>query len=328
MTSDVAARLREVLVAQRGVITRPQVLGAGLTDQAIKARLQSGRWQRLHKGVYATFSGEPPRPALLWGAVLRAGGDAVLSHQTAAELYGLLEAPAPRIHVTVPSGSRVSRPHGVAVHYSGRLEQARHPALTPPRTRIADTVLDLAETLPNIDDAIALVLRAAASRRTTAERIGSAMAQRRRMRWRRDLAAALDLGGGGVHSLLEFRYVNRVERPHGLPEGRRQRAVQRDRQRQYRDVEYENYALLVELDGGAAHPDWSRWTDIRRDNASAAAGQLTLRYGWADVTERPCRTAREVADVLRQRGWEGTVRRCGAACLIRGSAPGHGRLGA
>jgi hypothetical protein len=214
------------------------------------------------------------------------------------------------------------------MHYSSRLEQSRHPALTPPRTRIEDTVLDLAETLPSLDDAIALVLRAAASRRTTVERISAAMARRRRMRWRRGLTAVLALGREGVQSLLEFRYVNRVERPHGLPGGRRQHAVRRDSRRQYQDVEYEDYALVVELDGRDAHPGWSRWADIRRDNANAATGQVTLRYAWADVTERPCRTAREVADALRQRGWEGTVRRCGAACLIPGSISGHGRLGA
>jgi very-short-patch-repair endonuclease len=154
------------------------------------------------------------------------------------------------------------------------------------------------------------------------------MARRRRMRWRRGLTAALTLGRQGVQSLLEFRYVNRVERPHGLPEGRRQHAVRRGSQRHYQDVEYKDYALVVELDGRDAHPDWSRWADIRRDNANAAAGQVTLRYAWADVTERPCRTAHEVAGALRQRGWEGSVRRCGAACLIPGSISGHGRLGA
>jgi hypothetical protein len=319
---------RELLALQRGVITRAQATAAGLTEKAIAVRVGTGRWQRLHAGVYATFSGEPARPALFWAAVLRSGPGSALSHETAAELYGLLDSPSPSIHVTVPSGSQIARPRGVMVHYSVRLEQSRHPALTPPRTRIEDTVLDLAETLPSLDDAVALVLRAAASRRTTVERISAAMARRRRMRWRRGLTAALALGREGVHSLLEFRYVNRVERPHGLPAGRRQRLVQRDRSRQYQDVQYEGYGLVVELDGRDTHPDWSRRADVRRDNANVAAGEVTLRYAWADVTERPCRTAREVADALRRRGWEGAVRRCGAACLIQGSPSGHGRLGA
>ncbi len=85
-------------------------------------------------------------------------------------------------------------------------------------------------------------------------------------------------------------------------------------QRQYQDVTYQAYGVVVELDGRVAHPVELRWRDIRRDNGSAAAGQVTLRYGWADVTQRPCRVAAEVGAVLSGRGWAGRLRRCGRAC--------------
>jgi hypothetical protein len=61
-----------------------------------------GRWRRLHFGVYASLTGEPPREAALWAAVLRAGPWSILSHETAAELDGLLDKPSKMIHVTVP----------------------------------------------------------------------------------------------------------------------------------------------------------------------------------------------------------------------------------
>jgi hypothetical protein len=315
MRDDVLSDARELLRCQHGVLARAQALDAGLTDRAIAVRLRNGRWQRLHTGVYATFSGEPPRNALLWAAVLRAGREAALSHQTAAELYGLLTVPAPVIHVTVPSGSSVARPHGVVVHYSGRLGQSRHPVLTPPRTRIEDTVLDLIEVSPSLDEAISLVLRASASRRTTPERILTALAHRAKMPRRTALLQALGAAKDGAQSLLEFRYIARVERPHGLPAGRRQHRVRRGGQNQYQDVSYDEYSLVVELDGREAHPEWFRWADIRRDNASAATGCITLRYGWGDVTEHPCQTAVEIAATLWEQGWDGALRRCGSRCL-------------
>jgi very-short-patch-repair endonuclease len=74
--------------------------------------------------------------------------------------------------------------------------------------------------------------------------------------------------------------------------------------------------VAVELDGQASHPDERRWLDTRRDNAAIADGIVTLRYGWADVTERPCETARQIATVLSSRGWRGTLRRCGPDCRI------------
>jgi Transcriptional regulator, AbiEi antitoxin len=317
MEDDVLDGARELLRRQHGVLTRTQALDAGLTGKAIAVRLRSGRWQRLQTGVYATFSGEPPRYAQLWAAVLRAGCGAALSHQTAAELYDLVAVPAPVIHVTVPGGRRINRPVGIVVHHSGRLDQSRHPVLTPPRIRIEDTVLDLIEISPSLDEAVSLILRAGASRRTTPDRILVALERRAKMPHRAGLVQALDASSDGAHSLLEFRYVNRVERPHGLPAGHRQNPVRRGGRTRYRDVSYEDYALVVELDGRAAHPEWFRWADIRRDNATAAAGQVTLRYGWDDVTERPCQTAVEVAAALRKHGWDGALRRCGSACLVQ-----------
>jgi putative AbiEi antitoxin of type IV toxin-antitoxin system len=314
MADPFLERQRELLGLQRGVITRRQALAAGLTEKAIVVRLKSERWQRLQPGVYATFSGEPPRAAMLWAAVLRAGPGAVLSHHTAAELYGLLDAPVPLIHLTVPNGSKVRRPAGTVVHYSRRLDQARHPALAPARTRVEDSVLDLAGDAASLDEAVSLLLRAVGRRRTTVPLILAALAQRQRMRRRADIIRALDLAAEGAHSLLEYRYVTRVERPHGLPRGTRQRLVRRGGLRQYQDVSYEDYLLVVELDGQAAHPLEFRWRDMRRDNANTASGLATLRLGYVDVTERACVSAAVVGQALQRRGWQGVLRGCGCTC--------------
>lgn len=310
-----------LLSRQDGVLSRAQALQAGLTDKYLVAALRSGRWQRLHTGVYATFSGPPPRGAQLWAAVLRAGPEAVLSHQTAAELHGIGNQVAV-IHVTVPPGRQVTSARGLAVHRCARIDQARHPVQLPPRTRIEETVLDLAGAAGSLDDALGWVLRACGSRRTTPGRLAAALALRARVRWRAELSAALGLAADGVHSLLEFRYVTRVERPHGLPAGLRQHLVVRAGQRQYQDVTYREYGLVVELDGQAAHPAGSRWRDVRRDNASTAVGQGTLRYGWADVTGRPCFVAGQVAGALAARGWTGAPRRCGRSCGLAGTGRG------
>jgi hypothetical protein len=320
--------MRELLKFQRGVITRQQAMRVDMTREAIAMRLRSGRWQRLHRGVYATFSGQPEHLAVLWASVLRAGTEAALSHQTAAELHGLVSASTglcaapgsasvPMIHITVPCGSQVSRIAGVTLHYSQRIGDTRHPVLSPPQTRVEDTVLDLTQTAANLDSALGWIFCGCGSRRTTADRLRLAMDLRRRMRWRSELSAALCDAGDGVHSLLEYRYLNRVERPHGLPRGTRQAVAGHGGRRQYRDVDYKEYRTLVELDGRAAHPEQARWSDIRRDNASIADGQATLRYGWPDVTDRPCEVAFAVAVVLRQRGWTGAPRPCSPACPLR-----------
>jgi hypothetical protein len=92
--------------------------------------------------------------------------------------------------------------------------------------------------------------------------------------------------------------------------------VTRAGQHQYQDVTYEAYGVVVELDGRVAHPVEHRWRDIRRDNANNVVDQRTLTYGWADVTEQPCRVAAQVGGLLSRRGWDGQLRRCGATCLV------------
>ena len=146
--------LRELAETQRGVITRRQALGSGLTRSAICARVDGRRWQRLYPGVFAAFSGEPGRAALLWAAVLKAGPGAALSHETAAELHGLTRKSAQLIHVTVPAGRRVEPAPALIVHRSARIAEARHPCQAPPRTRIEETVLDLADTARTFEEAL------------------------------------------------------------------------------------------------------------------------------------------------------------------------------
>ena len=321
MTSQLPAGCRQILELQAGVITRGQALGAGLSRHALAARLDSRRWQRLHAGVYAAFTGRPDREVMQWAAVLGAGPRAVLSYQSAAGLHGLLGTGGREdrlVHVTVPRGQRVAVMTQVRLHYSGRVDDARHPVLLPPLTRVEDTVLDLASAAASAADGIGWILRGCASRRTTPDRIRAAMTARRRLRWRKELSLALGDARSGVQSALEYGYLYRVERSHGLPAGLRQWPTGTAGAARYEDVRYRRYRLIVELDGQAAHPDGERWRDIHRDNASAADGCVTLRYSWSDVTQRPCAVAAEVGRVLGSRGWSGQPRPCGPDCTIQG----------
>jgi len=288
-----------------------------VSKHIIAGRIESGQWQRLHRGVFAAFSGPVPRDALLWGAVLRAGDRAVLSHHTAAELWGLSDEPLEPIHVSVPRAAGALHVPGLAVHYSSRLPQARHPARLPPQTRLEDTVLDLAELARTAEDAVAWPIRACQRRLTTPGRLAGALEDRHRARWRGDVGDAIAVTRAGVHSPLELRYFRDVERRHGLVAGDRQVLVARGAARQYLDVRYSDYGVVVELDGVLAHSTDNRQQDARRDNANTLDGYQTLRYGWVPVAYHACETALQVFELLRRNGYCGTLRRCGKTCEIR-----------
>jgi very-short-patch-repair endonuclease len=320
----------DVLERQEQVIARWQAAGLGLDQAVLDAELRSRRWRPLYRGVYAAFTGQPPRSSLLWAAVLRAGPDAGLSHHSAAEADGLTDQQSGLVHVTVPVSRQIrfssrelklDMPR-IVVHRSARLPGTLQAMRSPPRTRIEETVLDLVDVSETFDDALRWPVTACARRRTTQPRLLAAIEARPKLRWRAELTGALDDIGAGTHSLLEFRYVRWVERPHGLPAATRQARAWRESRSQYLDNLYADFGVAVELDGRAAHQAEERWRDAHRDNFFAVMGVTTLRYSWSDVTDRPCAVAAEVGRVLAQRGWAGRLAPCGPACLAALSVMG------
>jgi hypothetical protein len=222
MVSELPYTLRNLARYQSGVVTRAQALEAGLPIGVIKFRVSSGRWQQLHLGVYATFTGGAGRGAQLWAAVLSAGPGALLSYETAAELQGLTDKPVQTIHVTIPGHRRVLPVQGITMHRSRRAGAAMELGSSPPRTRIEETVLDLAEVAANFDDVCGWVTRAFARELTDEAALRMAMDQRAKLRWRAELHELITAAASGNHSVLEYRYDRDVERAHGLPEPVRQ----------------------------------------------------------------------------------------------------------
>jgi hypothetical protein len=319
MSVEIPFACRQLLEDQSGVLAMAQALDGGMAADSLRMQVRSGRWQQVHRGVYAAFNGTPTRLAELWAALLRAGPDAVLSHQSAAELYGLLDGRSPAIHVTVPHESNPARRgeiSGIVIHRSRLISLTRHPVLTPPRTRVEETVLDLIECSKSFDEAYDWICRAIGSRRTTVARIRAALDARSRFPWRRDIELALGDAGEGVLSLLELRYVRGVERPHGLPAAKRQARIRHRTGSRYLDNLYEEYLVCIELDGTAAHPASEQWQDKRRDRRNRVEARIeTWRFGFLDLRNpgKQCETAAEVAVILADRG-----PRVGHACARAG----------
>ncbi len=298
------------------MIARRQISRASLSADLARMEVRAGRWQRVHPRVYATFSGPLPRVSQIWAALLYAGDGATLSHETAAELWGILDASPRRIQVTIPVHRRVASLASVQIHYATRLDESRHPTRFPPITRPEDTILDLIDRAGRPEQVVSLLTVACQRRRTTPERLGIALDARKKIRWRKTINEILSEVSAGAESPLEVAYVRKVERAHGLPEGRRQRRHQVGGRSNRTDVEYDAYKLIVELDGRLGHETDGKFRDYQRDNLATTRGRDTLRYGWTDTTTNSCRVAAQVAQVLRANGWTSWAGPCGPTCAV------------
>ncbi|NEA32039.1 hypothetical protein [Streptomyces sp. SID13031] len=288
----------EVLIhTQNRIVGRSQLLAAAWSEADIRRRLRRRAWQTVHPGVYATHTGPIGYDERLLAALLYAGPDAAWSHYTAAEQSGLIKRDDRRpVYVTIPRDRRVrSRPNLLIrrdAHWEDRLA-----AVIPPRREAAHAVLDIVGISETSDDAAATIAEACQSGRVSPADILLALDGRGRLRHRSVLRPILADVAAGSHSLLELRYLRDVERRHGLPTGVRQRQVGRE----FTDVAYPEYGLVVELDGRLHLAPQHRRRDLDRDNRATLRAEATLRYGWFDITTRPCEAAVQVLQVLRRR---------------------------
>jgi hypothetical protein len=314
MVDEASRKWTVMLNSQGGVVGKSQTREVGISTGTVRHRLESGRWRRVHRGVYATFTGEASREAALWAAVKRVGAGAMLSHETAAEVHGLTDKPSAQIHITVPHSRRPAQDkpiEGVIVHRSDRSRPQRLPPWRLPRTQIEDTVLDLVAAAATFDEAYSWISRALSRDYVTVGTLREALAGRSRMRWRAWLAEALADADEGVHFPLERRYARDVERAHGLPQAQRQARQVIGGKAHYKDNWYAGYRIGVELDGTAYHPPEQALRDRHRDNLNLAVDDVrTYRFGIVDVTERACQSAAMVAASLRRNGWDGQPHPC------------------
>ncbi len=286
----------------------PPPQGLGLSRNALRWRVQSGRWQRLHRGVYLTRVGPVDWLTRAGAALLAYGDEAALGGASAAYLWGLGPQPA-QVHVVVATSARVREQVGTRLR---RTDEPRVFDRWPRRTTLEATVVDLAAA-GTADDLAALLHQALRERRTTPARLRAELDRRSRHPQRALVAALLAETAAGSEGALEVRFVRGVLRRHGLPEGEAQLRLAGGRRA---DRGFREFGVLVELDGQLYHPVQRRVADRAKSNTAARAAWLLLRYGWAEVVDTPCRTAVEMLDVLRERGWRGRPRACMPRCPV------------
>jgi hypothetical protein len=139
--------LADLARQQHGVVAVRQLLALGFSRSAIRRRLQSGRLHRLHTGVYAVGHRALRGEAGWMAAVLASGPGAVLSHRSAAALWGIRETSHAVIDVTARSWGRRRR-SAMTLHQVSELplqDTTRRRSI--PVTTLARTILDLAGIL-------------------------------------------------------------------------------------------------------------------------------------------------------------------------------------
>jgi very-short-patch-repair endonuclease len=273
----------ELAREQHGVVTRAQLLGLGYGSEAIRHRLRSGRLHPVWRGVYALGRPELSRLGVWMAAVLGCGPRALLSHESAAALWGIRRTGGRLIEVSVPNGV-LRRRAGIVAHRRsglGMADLAIHRGI--PVTSPVCTIVDLSLRLPR-SELEAMVNEADKLDLVDPEALRRALGART---GRAGVAVLRDLLDRHTFTLTDSaleRLFLPIARRAGLPQpltGRRVNGFKVD-------FYWPSLDLIVETDGLRYHRTAARQArDHVRDQKHAAAGLKPLRFTHAQVKFEP-----------------------------------------
>ncbi|HEX7117454.1 MAG TPA: DUF559 domain-containing protein [Longimicrobiales bacterium] len=291
--------LGELAERQHGVVTRAQLLRAGVAARVVDHRVATGRLRPIHRGVYRAGPLVAPR-ALEMAAVLACGDGAVVSHRSASRLWELLPATGVREPVDVTVRYRERRRPGIRVHRVRALppdEVTRFEGV--PITTPARTLLDLAGVagVRELERAAARAERRGLVDRAQARAL---LARYPRRQGTGALAALLD-GGTPLaltRSEAEERFLGLVRKGQlRLPEAN----VVVDGYEV--DFLWRTERLIVEVDGFAYHASPQAFErDRRRDAVLGARGFHVLRVTWKQMDREPEAVLVRLAQMLARAG--------------------------
>jgi very-short-patch-repair endonuclease len=281
---------------QHGVVTRAQLLRLGLLPGAIRRRARSGRLRRLHRGVYLVGPVVQPQTREM-AAVLACGQAAVLSHGSAAALWGLTppQDGGMPVDISIASGHD-NRRRGIRVRRVSRLDADERTELTGIRiTTPIRTLLDFAAATGGreVERALALAERGhLVTRKDLLDKV-------ERYRGRPGvplLRAALEASGGPAltRSEAESRFLALIR------QARLPAPEVNVRVGNYEiDFLWRAEGIAVEVDGYRYHSSLPRFeSDRRRAAHLAARGIQIIPLTWRQVVDDGVATAVQLGQAL------------------------------
>jgi predicted transcriptional regulator of viral defense system len=282
---------------QHGVVSLRQLIAIGFSRDAIDLRLDRWHLRLVHREVYAVGHAKLGRHGRWMAAVLAYGDRSLLSHRSAAELWGFARQPAGIVDVTAPQGRQgVGRRAGVFIH-RGKLDPEDRTELSGiPVTTAARTLFDLAESvrLKQLESAWEEADRLSLLELTAVERVCDRGRGRRALKSIRLLLSQGRAAAESTHSPLESDFSHFCHE-HRLPPPIFNALV----------IGFEVDALwpaqhvIVELDGFAFHHHRAAFErDRARDSALQVAGYRTLHVTHRRLHGEPAIVATQIRTML------------------------------
>lgn len=269
-------RVTRLAGSQGGVVSRSQVYAAGVTRSEVLSHVRAGRWRVVHSQSLAVHTGPLQQEGLFWAALFEAGERGCLDGVSSLLASGLKHYEEEMVRVSVPRGVLVRRAPGVVVRQTRRLRDDDRMPSGIPRTRPEVAAVRAALWARSDKQATLLLTMTVQQGLTKPDRLAAELLRVHRAPRRRLVAAVVADLAGGVRSLGEHEFAQ-LCRARGLPEPTRQALRRGKNGRYYLDVCWDEWGVVVEIDG--IHHSWAAnlVADALRHNDVALERAIVLR---------------------------------------------------
>lgn len=292
-----------------GFISSKMIEGAGLPKLVARSAANRG-WKQIQRGLWFTGDEELQFEQWLQAGLLIGGHAAAIGSAASLFIRGVLGEQPAHIDIWVP-GEKHPTPvkHSPLRFHRDHVDRLSRRDAAGPLLSMADSLLDyVAMEHSNINAAAAIINGRRISSKLE-EHVRETIRLRRRQK-RRQLLEELIMCSPPYDSVLEYLWVQNVERPHHIRPSTRQ-WVSPDNYRH--DGAWEDLRTIYELDGDAYHNDAkTRRRDAEKDHQARRHGFTILRFHYADVAYGYCKTAAHLAATVHGL----TASPCSSACWV------------
>lgn len=273
---------------QDGVATRPQLADEGWSWSAVRAQVDSHRWQELNEHVVVNHNGPLTHRQKMWAVYLSAQQPAAMCGLTAMAQWGISGFETEDVHIVVRRGARPMpvRDVNVVVHESRRFGPADiSGGRAPAATSLRRSTIDAASWSRDVWTSYRIFVAPIQQRRETAAALREELLEAGQIQHRRQLLALANDLCGGAQALSEVEFL-RFCRRHGLPRPVCQRRMDSAGKWRYLDATItlpSGRIVRVEIDGGLHLSLAVRSRDTLKDNNAVLDRQPVLRYVSADI---------------------------------------------
>lgn len=293
-------RVGDLAEAQHGVVSRSQLLDLGMGRGAVADRVARGLLRRVGRGVYAVGHFKQSQRSRWMAAVLSAAPGAVLSHRSAAALWGILPSSSIAIEVTKPTKSR-SRP-GLRAHRAAIRSDETTCFAGIPVTSVFRTVFDIAalSTMRQLEKALNEVEVRGLTDTLSFPELLDRYPRKRGAVHVRALLADESAVRGVARKELEERFMALFDET-DLPRPRLNADVAVQGRIFEADCLWGDRRVIVELDGRAVHGTALAFEEDReRDRLLQSDGWRVVRITWRQLRDNAPAVVADLRRLLRR----------------------------